>query len=164
MNRSVLRERCAASARDTYPRSAPTGYAVSANPIAATLEKLCVGQRSGVRPVFGLLWSQNQLKVLCSRVSRNAVWRGVSEEGGIGPLIPVIDVALVDADATSTSAAEYRLSISRKLIIEVLCRAFNYSFGQSSYQRNRRWLRFLQPAPIWSCGHSTANVRHVELG
>src|ERR1700693_814536 len=99
MKLSVLRERRAASARDTYPRSPPTGYAVSASPIAATLEKLCVGQRSGVRPVVGLVCSQNQLKVRRSRVSRKAVWRGVREEGGIGPLTPVIDVALVHAGA-----------------------------------------------------------------
>src|ERR1700693_2234432 len=118
MKRSVLSDRCAASARDASPRAAPTGYAVSANPIAATLEKLCVGQRSGVRPVFGLLWSQNQLKVRRSRVSRNAVCRGVSEEGGIGPLIPVIDVFVAHADARRANPAEYRLSVSRRSSIE----------------------------------------------
>src|SRR3982751_5622076 len=86
MNRSVLSVRCAASARETYPRSTPAGYAVSANPIAATDEKLFVGQRSGVNPVFGSLRSQNQLKVRRSRVSRNACSRTGSCEKAIGSL------------------------------------------------------------------------------
>src|SRR5438477_12340141 len=106
MKRSVLRVRCAASARETYPRSTPIGYAVSANPIAATLEKLFVGQRSGVRPLFGSLCSQNQLNVRRSRVSRNAVCRVVNPDGAIGPLTPVIDVALVHAPAINRMAAE----------------------------------------------------------
>src|SRR5687767_9817366 len=53
------------------------GYAVRAKPIAATLEKLFVGQRSGVRPFALLVFSQNQSKVRLSSVSRKAVWRGV---------------------------------------------------------------------------------------
>ena len=77
MNRSVVRTRSAAAVLVTYPRSMPMGYAVSANPTAATLEKLFVGQRSGVRPFAGFVFSQNQLKVRCSSVSRNAVCRGV---------------------------------------------------------------------------------------
>jgi hypothetical protein len=93
---------------------------VSANPIAATLEKLFVGHRSGVSPVFASVCSQNQLNVRRSTVSRNAVWRGVSDEGGIGPLIPVIDVALVHADAMTRRVAEYRLIVSRRWIIECL--------------------------------------------
>src|ERR1700704_6077500 len=121
MKRSVLRARCAASARETYPRSTPTGYAVRAKPIAATLEKLFVGQRSGVKPVFGSVRSQNQLKVRCSRVSRNAVWRGVRDEGGTGPPMPVIVVVFVaQADARTSRAAEQRLSANRKPALELL--------------------------------------------
>src|SRR5438477_9228007 len=112
MKRSVLRVRCAASARETYPRSTPTGYAVSANPIAATLEKLFVGQRSGVRPLFGSLRSQNQLKVRRSSVSRKAVWRTESCDGGIGPVMPVTDVAFVHADAATTTAIRKRRSVN----------------------------------------------------
>src|SRR3954470_18562428 len=80
----------------------PMGYAVSAKPTAAMLEKLFVGQRSGVRPLFGSVRSQNQLKVRRSRVSRNAVSRGVSRAGGAGALTPVIEVALVDAELTAS--------------------------------------------------------------
>jgi hypothetical protein len=58
----------------------------------------------------------------------------VSEEGGIGPLTPVIDVALVHADARTSNAAEYRLSVSRRPSIEFLCGDFNYDFGQTSYR------------------------------
>src|SRR5438105_12101582 len=104
MQRSVFSVRCAASARETYPRSTPTGYEVKANPIAATLEKLFVGQRSGVSPVLGSLRSQNQLKVRRSRVSRNAVCRVVRADGGIGPVIPVIDVAVVQPAAMLIAA------------------------------------------------------------
>src|ERR1035437_10882694 len=106
MKRSVLSVRWAASARVTYPRSTPTGYGVSANPTAAMLEKLFDGQRSGVSPLLGSVCSQNQLKVRRSSVSRNAVWRVVSSDGGIGPLIPVIDVAVVHADAMKKRATE----------------------------------------------------------
>jgi len=84
-----------------------------ANPTAAMLEKLFVGQRSGVSPLLGLVCSQNQLKVRRSTVSRNAVCRAVSADGGIGPLIPVIDVALVHADATKTRATTERRRINR---------------------------------------------------
>src|ERR1700736_6122033 len=111
MKRSVLSVRWAASARGTYPRSTLTGYAVSAKPTAAMLEKLFVGQRSGVSPLLGSLRSQNQLKVRRSTVSRNAVWRAVSANGGFDPLIPVIDVALVHADATKTRATKERRGI-----------------------------------------------------
>src|SRR5687768_15726228 len=82
MKRSVLSVRRAACSRVTYLLSTPTGYAVSANPIAATLEKLFVGQRSGVRPVLGSLLSQNHLKVYCCRVSRKAVCRRVRANAG----------------------------------------------------------------------------------
>jgi hypothetical protein len=37
----------------------------------------------------------------------------VSADGGIGPLIPVIDVAVVHADAMNRKPAEYRRSIDR---------------------------------------------------
>ena len=74
------------------------GYAVSAKPIAATLEKLFVGQRSGVRPLRGSVVSQNQWNVRCSSVSRNAVCLAVSADGGVGPLIPVTDGAVVHAE------------------------------------------------------------------
>src|SRR5687767_7007898 len=113
MKRSVLRARCAAALRVTYPRSTPTGYAVRAKPIAATLEKLFVGQRSGVSPLLLSVRSQNQSKVRRSRVSRNAVCRVVRAEGGSGPLIPVIDVAVVHAETTRRSRAEDRRSVSR---------------------------------------------------
>src|SRR5258705_13782919 len=113
MNRSVLSVRVAAALRVTYPRSTPTGYAVSANPIAATLEKLCVGQRSGVRPVVLPVCCQNQSKVRRSTVSRNAVCLAVRAEGGVGPLIPVIDVAVVHADATRRNETQNRRSITR---------------------------------------------------
>jgi hypothetical protein len=75
----------------TYHALDPTGYAVSANPIAATGE-LFVGQRSGVSPLFGSDRSQNQLKVRRWRC-RGTVCLTVSADGGIGPVIPVIDVA-----------------------------------------------------------------------
>ena len=77
------------------------------------LEKLFVGQRSGVSPLLGSVCSQNQLNVRRSSVSRNAVWREVSADGGIGPLIPVIDVALVHADAIKTKATKDRRRINR---------------------------------------------------
>jgi hypothetical protein len=57
--------------------------------------------------------SQNQSKVRRSSVSRNAVWRVVSAEGGVGPVTPVIDVALVHADVMTRSKTEERRSISR---------------------------------------------------
>src|SRR4051812_32099472 len=111
MNRRVFSVRCAASARAMYPRSTPTGYAVSANPTAATLEKLFVGQRSGVSPLLGSLRSQNQLNVRRSRVSRNAACRAVSAAGGVGPVIPVIDIALLHADAMTTRQKQARRNI-----------------------------------------------------
>src|SRR6266851_7338842 len=40
------------------------------------LENVSVGQRSGVRPVWGSVRSQKKAKVRCSRVSRNACARG----------------------------------------------------------------------------------------
>jgi hypothetical protein len=43
------------------------------------------------------------LKVRRSNVSRNAVCLTLSAVGGIGPEIPVIDVALVHADAATRS-------------------------------------------------------------
>src|SRR6476660_1146263 len=87
MKRRVVSTRSAAALRDTYPRSIPIGYAVSANPTAATLEKLFVGQRSGVRPFAGFDCSQNQLNVRCSSVSRNAFCRAVRVPGEGGPVI-----------------------------------------------------------------------------
>jgi hypothetical protein len=42
----------------TYPRSTPIGYAVSAKPTAAMLEKEGVGDRSGTSPFLGLASSQ----------------------------------------------------------------------------------------------------------
>ena len=112
---------------------------MSANPIAATLEKLCVGQRSGVSPLFGSLRSQNQSNVRRSRVSRNAVWRVVSADGGIGPLIPVIDVAVVHADPVrrSASATESRLATSR-----VMYMGFLYD-GEKSFSELRLCSRTL---------------------
>ena len=81
--------------------------------VGNALEKLFVGQRSGVSPLLGSLRSQNQSNVRRSRVSRNAVCRTVSAEGGIGPLIPVIDVAVVHAEATTRTARQDRRSIGR---------------------------------------------------
>src|SRR3954463_3854784 len=103
MNRTVVRTRSAAACRVTHPRSTPTGYAVSANPIAATLEKLFVGHRSGASPLLGSERSQNQLNVRLSSVSRNAVCRTDRLDGGIGVETPVMDVALVHADAMTSS-------------------------------------------------------------
>jgi hypothetical protein len=88
---------------------------VSANPIAATLEKLGVGQRSGVSPVCGSLRSQNQLKVLRSSESRNAVCRAVRADGGNDPLdVPAgeIGAAVVHADAIRNSVAHDHRPIS----------------------------------------------------
>src|SRR5512141_2269235 len=65
----------------------PMGYVVSANPTAAMLEKLFVGQRSGVRPFAGFVSSQNQLNVRCSSVSRNADCRALSWVGASGPVM-----------------------------------------------------------------------------
>jgi hypothetical protein len=69
---SVLPTRSQAAARVTQPRSAPMGYAVSAKPVAATLANERVGQRSGVRPRAGSLWSQNHQRRAAS-MSRKAV-------------------------------------------------------------------------------------------
>ena len=66
------------------------------------LEKLLEGQRSGLSPLLGSLCSQNQLKVRRWTVSRNAACLVESRDGGSdpgAPLIPVIDVADVHADA-----------------------------------------------------------------
>jgi hypothetical protein len=41
----------------------------------------------------------------------------VSDDGGGGPLIPVIDVALVHADAARAKAMEARRRFSRKSVI-----------------------------------------------
>jgi len=68
----VASTRSRACARVTHPRSTPIGYAVSANPTAATLENDFVGQRSGVSPFRGLVVSQNQSNVRRESVSRNA--------------------------------------------------------------------------------------------
>jgi hypothetical protein len=84
---------------------------VRAKPIAATLEKLFVGQRSGVSPVLLSVCCQNQSKVRRSRVSRKAVCRGVSAEGGIGPLTLVIAVGdVAHAVVMKRSVAEDRHS------------------------------------------------------
>src|SRR5687768_9532925 len=87
-------------------RSTPIGYAVRANPIAATLEKLLVGQRSGVRPVRASVFCQNQLKVLRWSVSRNAVSRVVRpgvDGGKVGTRVgAVIFGAHADPIATRT--------------------------------------------------------------
>src|SRR5436305_1452741 len=74
-----------ASARGTYPRSAPTTYAVRPKPIAATDENDLVGQRSGTSPFCGLVVSQNQRKVRVSTVSRN----GSARKSGVGPVTAV---------------------------------------------------------------------------
>src|SRR5258705_4737297 len=159
MNRSVLSVRVAAAVLVTYPRSTPTGYAVSANPIAATLEKLCVGQRSGVRPVLLSVCCQNQSKVRCSTVSRNAVCLAVSAEGGVGPLIPVIDVALVHADTTNKNGSEMRRSVSRTSGMGLPC-----CDCTKVKSKNRRWLQSSATSAGSSCGHATAYVRDVEMG
>ena len=75
-----------ASARETYPRSTPIGYAVRPNPIAATEEKDLVGKRSGTRPFLALVVSQNQLKVRVSTVSR----KGSVRKSGVGPATAVV--------------------------------------------------------------------------
>jgi hypothetical protein len=63
-------------------------------------------------------------------VSRNAVCLAVREDGGVGPLTPVIDVLVAQADATANRAAEQRLSVKRKPSIELLFKEFNYDFGR----------------------------------
>jgi hypothetical protein len=63
--------------------------------------------------LFASLRSQNQLKVRRSSVSRNAVWRGVSADGGIGAPIPVIDVALVHPDAIKRRTTKDRFIFDR---------------------------------------------------
>jgi hypothetical protein len=41
----------------------------------------------------------------------------VSADGGVGPEIPVIDVALVHADAAKMTVTEYRRRADRKSVI-----------------------------------------------
>src|SRR4029079_17652271 len=89
MNLRVVRVRSAACVRVTHPRSTPVGYAVSANPMAATLEKLFVGHRSGVSPLLAFVFSQNQLNVRCSSVSRNAVCLALRGCCGAGTVVAV---------------------------------------------------------------------------
>src|SRR5258705_1476960 len=153
MNRSVLSVRVAAAVLVTYPRSTPTGYAVSANPVAATLEKLGVGQRSGVRPVVLPVCCQNQSKVGRSTVSRNAVCLAVSAEGGVGPLIPVIDVAVVHADTTNKNGSEVRRIISRTSGMGFPCCDCN-----EVKSKNRRWLQSSATSadPVGSSAQSRA--------
>ncbi|MDQ6870975.1 MAG: hypothetical protein M3037_03060 [Gemmatimonadota bacterium] len=67
-------------------------------------------------------------------MSRKAVCRGGSDEGGTGPLIPVIVVFVARADAGTSSAAEYRLSVSRKASIEFLGSDFTEKGRQVSYR------------------------------
>src|SRR6476619_4392285 len=77
--RSVVSTRSRAASRDTHPCSMPIGYAVSANPTAATLENDFVGQRSGVSPLRGLVVCQKKSKVRRESVSRNALSPAVAE-------------------------------------------------------------------------------------
>jgi hypothetical protein len=58
----------------------------------------------------------------------------VSEEGGTGPLTPVIVAFVAQADATTSTVAEQRLSVNRRSNMELLCGEFNYDFGQTSYR------------------------------
>src|SRR5215218_3820239 len=107
MKRTVVRTRSAACVRVTHPRSTPIGYAVSANPIAATLEKLFVGQRSGVSPLLALVLSQNHENVRCSSVSRNAVCLAVRLACGEGTVVVVGE----QADSTAKRSRIERLII-----------------------------------------------------
>jgi hypothetical protein len=80
---------------------------VSAKPIAATLEKLFVGQRSGVSPVRASVRSQNQLNVRCSSVSRNAISRAVIVAvpgGNVGTLVGATTRVLHAEAATATTS------------------------------------------------------------
>src|SRR5918992_2766058 len=84
-------------------------YAERPNPIAATLEKLRVGQRSGVRPVRGSVLFQNQRKVRTCTVSRNGSFRealGAADEAGAvsGPVV----------QATVSTAATVRTRAARR--------------------------------------------------
>jgi hypothetical protein len=90
----------------------------------------------------------------------------VSEEGGTGPLIPVIVVFVAQADATRTSADECRLNASRRRSIEFpFCGDFNYRCGQTSYQNKPALAAILcNQRRFCHAAISTANVRHVELG
>src|SRR3972149_6795690 len=76
--RRVVSTRSAACAREIQPCSAPTGYALSPKPTAATLEKDGEGQRSGTSPLAGFARSQKKRNVRSCSVSTNAC----SETGG----------------------------------------------------------------------------------
>jgi hypothetical protein len=80
--------------------------------------------------------SQNQSKVRRSRVSRKAVCLDVSADGGVGPLIPVTDVAVVHADATTRRTIGNRRNISRMSGMGFLA-----LFAQEVRCKNRRWLQ-----------------------
>jgi hypothetical protein len=96
------------------------GYAVSANPTAATLEKLFVGQRSGVSPVRESLRSQNQRKVRCSSVSRNAACLSVScgEPGSVGPVTVEFGV-VAHADRRKASGIAACLKTERTVFMRI---------------------------------------------
>src|SRR4051812_23886066 len=110
------------------------------------LEKLGDGQRSGVSPLVGFVFSQNQLKVRRSRVSRNAVCRGVSALGATGPETPVIDVAEVQAATSATQPRRARRNRSWIRVTMLICwRADNREAELQNLRllkRLRRWLQF----------------------
>ena len=73
--------------------------------MAATLEKLLVGQRSGVSPFEAFVFSQNQLNVLCSRVSRKAICLVDRFCCGVGTVVAVGE----HADTTASKSRIERL-------------------------------------------------------
>src|SRR5689334_4286815 len=144
-----------------YPRSTPIGYAVSAKPTAAMLEKLFDGQRSGVRPLFGSLRSQNQLKVRRSNVSRKAACLVDSREGGNdpgAPLMPVIDVADVHAEEVIAATIIQLRHRESARIISVL----NALILLQDVHRGKKKPALTaspQPAPALSCVNSSRRFR-----
>src|SRR4051812_31711907 len=82
--RSVVSTRSRAWSRVIQPRSTPIVYEVSANPTAATLEKLFVGQRSGASPLRGLAVSQKKSNVFFESVSRKALSLAVGRKVDAG--------------------------------------------------------------------------------
>src|SRR3982750_2027300 len=80
--RSVVSVRALACSRVTQPCSTPIGYAVSAKPTAATLENDFDGQRSGARPLRGLVVSQKKSNVRRESVSRKACSAMEADQAG----------------------------------------------------------------------------------
>src|SRR5689334_24293336 len=104
-------------------------WAVRPKPIAATLEKVREGQRSGVRPVRGSVLSQNQWKVLVSTVSRNGSLGDAVATGAVvaGDELLLFEQANIPAASTTTPAATLSIraatGLARSLVLPTLLRA-----------------------------------------